>query len=53
MKEKYDSYLKILKAVRYNQLDVKASSWHEDIASYRSSVKELIVFVENIMKNTF
>lgn len=40
-------------SVPYNHLDVRASRWHEDVAQYRQDVKDLTIFAENIVKNSF
>ncbi|KAH0571621.1 Dynein heavy chain [Spironucleus salmonicida] len=53
MMRTYNKSLKTLQTVKYNHLDVKSSQWHEDIAAYRSGVKDLTVFAENIMRTSF
>eukprot|EP00767_Chilomastix_cuspidata_P003879 gnl/Chilomastix_cuspidata/4008.p1 GENE.gnl/Chilomastix_cuspidata/4008~~gnl/Chilomastix_cuspidata/4008.p1 ORF type:complete len:4809 (-),score=800.22 gnl/Chilomastix_cuspidata/4008:14-12793(-) len=41
-----------LRHVPYNLLDVEATRWHEDLASYRENIKDLSVFLENIIKQS-
>lgn len=48
-----DSFQKLVRGLRgldYNILDVKATRWHDDFNSFKSSVKDLEVMLTNVIQ---
>ncbi|GIQ84281.1 dynein heavy chain [Kipferlia bialata] len=39
--------------VDYHILDVKVTRWHEDLSRYRRTIKDLDVFLENVIRSAF
>ncbi|XP_065644391.1 dynein axonemal heavy chain 2 isoform X2 [Hydra vulgaris] len=45
--------LEVLKNVRHTILDVKATSWHDDYNSFKSSIKDVEVMIQTILNSAF